>query len=584
MKHLLFLIFWGFTMHCSIIHAQENEALKEGIRQKYNISLDRIMYEGRYEDEIGGFYYVQVDDYCGMIDSKGKIYIKPSNYTSIFYVQDGYFLVGQNGRYGICSFKGKELLFCGQRRLRIIGNYVQVENMPHKNTYIPLTAFDGYHSMGKTTYGSSNLLEFPQKQNSEIVKKLKQRYPGIQYIAYENKYDLELGCFYYFQVDGKCGICDDNGKVLIEPTKFTSIFYAQDGYFIVAIGNDYGIYGFDGSELLYCGERELRIIGNKVDAKYSPDIKHVYLSLSSLSGYHNMARPAYVASRLLESQTTASITNNKEYNRISQNKGEVEQKEQYPQKGWLDRQYRRLEEEKKKKAEQEKAQAEQKELQAELEMIQKELAEIKERNRKSLRESEEKYDISYLYTDDKSTYDGPKVISIVKKRIKHDMYDGAVNILKIYLVKNTTFSADELFECGQLLDDLDIIYTKLMMQYSMSPKVFSFMGTQAKVRDLALMAYQLSWEKGNSQAEKIVKQRVTNAIITTQSQSLFSSPGNSSRSSSSNSSCSRCGGTGEIIESTASYVGGTKWCNKCNKEVSEGHYHTTCPVCGGKGY
>lgn len=36
--------------------------------------------------------------------------------------------------------------------------------------------------------------------------------------------------------------------------------------------------------------------------------------------------------------------------------------------------------------------------------------------------------------------------------------------------------------------------------------------------------------------------------------------------------------------STASYVGGTKWCSKCNKEVSEGHYHNTCPSCGGKGY
>lgn len=544
MKHLLFLIFWGFTMHCSIIHAQENEALKEGIRQKYNISLDRIMYEGRYEDEIGGFYYVQVDDYCGMIDSKGKIYIKPSNYTSIFYVQDGYFLVGQNGRYGICSFKGKELLFCGQRRLRIIGNYVQVENMPHKNTYIPLTAFDGYHSMGKTTYGSSNLLEFPQKQNSEIVKKLKLRYPGIQYIAYENKYDLELGCFYYFQVDGKCGICDDNGKVLIEPTKFTSIFYAQDGYFVVAIEDKYGIYGFDGSELLYCGKKELRIIGNKVDAKYSPDIKHVYLSLSSLSGYHNMARPAYVASRLLESQTTASIKNNKEYYRISQNKGEVEKKEQ----------------------------------QAKSKDTKKESEKPKVEPRKSLFVNPE------MYNENRSVSESTQVISTAKRNIQNENYDDAVTLLKKYIVTNTSLNANELFECGELLDKLDIIYTKLMMQYSMSPKVFSFMGTQAKVQDLALMAYQLSWEKGNSQAEKIVRQRVRNAIITTQSQSLFSSPGNSSRSSSSNSSCSRCGGTGEIIESTASYVGGTKWCSKCNKEVPEGHYHTTCPVCGGKGY
>lgn len=50
------------------------------------------------------------------------------------------------------------------------------------------------------------------------------------------------------------------------------------------------------------------------------------------------------------------------------------------------------------------------------------------------------------------------------------------------------------------------------------------------------------------------------------------------------SACSMCGGTGEVVASTASYVGGTKWCSKCNKEVSEGHYHNTCPSCGGKGY
>lgn len=547
-------------MHCSIIHAQENEALKEGIRQKYNISLDQITYENKYEDEIGGFYYVQVNNHCGMIDSKGKIFIKPSNYTSIFYVQDGYFVVGQNGRYGICGFNGKELLYCGERRLRIIGNHIQIENMPHKNTYIPLAAFDGYHNMGKTTHESSNLLEFPQKQNSEIVKKLKQRYPDIQYIAYENKYGFKLECFYYFQVNGKCGICDDNGKVLIEPSRFTSIFYAQDGYFVVAIGDKYGIYGFDGSELLYCGEHELLIIGNKVAAKYSPDIENVYLSLSSLGGYHNMVKPTYVVSSLLKSQII-STTNN-----------EVRESKKQTSSVTGENDATSLPEE------------EREVTQAELDRLKKELRELSDASKKSLRESEEEYDISFMYTEDKSTYDGPKVISIVKKRIKNDMYDRAVDILKMYLVENTTFTADELFECGKLLDELDIIYTKLMMQYSMSPKVFSFLSTQAKVRDLGLMAYQLSWEKGNSQAEKIVKQRVMNAIISTQSQSIFSSPGNSSGSSSSKSSCSRCGGTGEIIESTASYVGGTKWCSKCNKEVPEGHYHTPCPVCGGNSY
>ncbi|MCL2650705.1 MAG: hypothetical protein FWD60_06745 [Candidatus Azobacteroides sp.] len=47
--------------------------------------------------------------------------------------------------------------------------------------------------------------------------------------------------------------------------------------------------------------------------------------------------------------------------------------------------------------------------------------------------------------------------------------------------------------------------------------------------------------------------------------------------------CSRCGGTGEVIASGTSYVIGTKWCEKCGKEVPAGHYHTTCPSCGGSG-
>lgn len=65
--------------------------------------------------------------------------------------------------------------------------------------------------------------------------------------------------------------------------------------------------------------------------------------------------------------------------------------------------------------------------------------------------------------------------------------------------------------------------------------------------------------------------------------SYSNSSGGSGSSSHQTSTCSMCGGTGEVISSTASYVGGTKWCSKCNKEVSEGHYHNTCSSCGGTG-
>lgn len=66
--------------------------------------------------------------------------------------------------------------------------------------------------------------------------------------------------------------------------------------------------------------------------------------------------------------------------------------------------------------------------------------------------------------------------------------------------------------------------------------------------------------------------------------SSYSAPNSSGSSTNKSNKCSMCNGTGDVVQSTASYIGGTKWCSKCNKEVSEGHYHNTCPLCAGKGY
>lgn len=48
--------------------------------------------------------------------------------------------------------------------------------------------------------------------------------------------------------------------------------------------------------------------------------------------------------------------------------------------------------------------------------------------------------------------------------------------------------------------------------------------------------------------------------------------------------CTLCNGTGEVVAYSASFVGGLKYCKKCDKEVTEGHYHNTCPSCRGTGY
>lgn len=48
--------------------------------------------------------------------------------------------------------------------------------------------------------------------------------------------------------------------------------------------------------------------------------------------------------------------------------------------------------------------------------------------------------------------------------------------------------------------------------------------------------------------------------------------------------CSFCGGTGWITNDDApDFIGGTKWCSRCNKEVRMSHSHEKCPSCGGSG-
>ena len=49
-----------------------------------------------------------------------------------------------------------------------------------------------------------------------------------------------------------------------------------------------------------------------------------------------------------------------------------------------------------------------------------------------------------------------------------------------------------------------------------------------------------------------------------------------------NRTCGQCNGTGKVIANTASY-GLEKWCSECNRKVSAGHYHATCPGCKGRG-
>ncbi len=47
--------------------------------------------------------------------------------------------------------------------------------------------------------------------------------------------------------------------------------------------------------------------------------------------------------------------------------------------------------------------------------------------------------------------------------------------------------------------------------------------------------------------------------------------------------CGLCHGTGRYYKSDAVDFGYRKWCDECGKEVSGGHYHTTCPSCKGAG-
>lgn len=46
--------------------------------------------------------------------------------------------------------------------------------------------------------------------------------------------------------------------------------------------------------------------------------------------------------------------------------------------------------------------------------------------------------------------------------------------------------------------------------------------------------------------------------------------------------CQHCNGSGTVIDYCTGF-GNTKWCSKCGKEVSDSHYHTTCPSCKGAG-
>ena len=71
------------------------------------------------------------------------------------------------------------------------------------------------------------------------------------------------------------------------------------------------------------------------------------------------------------------------------------------------------------------------------------------------------------------------------------------------------------------------------------------------------------------------------------SSSGTSGNGKTRKSSSSNrTKCSHCNGSGDDAYSTgmSGYGTQTKWCSKCNKNVSMDHAHRTCPYCNGTGY
>ena len=117
--------------------------------------------------------------------------------------------------------------------------------------------------------------------------------------------------------------------------------------------------------------------------------------------------------------------------------------------------------------------------------------------------------------------------------------------------------------------------------YGLRPDVYA--AHAAKQAYATVQAQQEEVQKNIRNHPVVVDPKSTTPIVS--SSAASSSGGSSTYSSSSQKqhSCYECGGTGSVVKETYTGTDKTKWCDTCKKNVSFGHYHTTCTSCRGKG-
>lgn len=141
MKHLTFITLFVLMVHSTIVYGQNKEVEIQktiALLKKNYPDYQRLFYEDKYEDTLGGFFYIQINDKWGIINNKGKVLIEPNKYDKMEYGKDSYFIVTVGGKFGVCGIDGIELVPCKYYDIRLQDNGVKAKLTPDGTNYYPI--------------------------------------------------------------------------------------------------------------------------------------------------------------------------------------------------------------------------------------------------------------------------------------------------------------------------------------------------------------------------------------------------------------------------------------------------------------
>ncbi|MFN3402995.1 MAG: WG repeat-containing protein [Cytophagaceae bacterium] len=195
-------------------------------------STGKLVAEIKYDEAFtdGSFVYVKSNNLWGALDKSGNL-VLPIKYLEIKYSKDNFFCINENGKWGYCSKTGEKISACIYGKVQpFTGDYAEVINERGQRLVIDKNG-ETLIQPEEMMFFDSGVLRLEQL-NKKVWVVNKDRYEAFE------KVNEEL---IRVKLKGKYGIINTRGKEVVSVKYDYVSSPSEEGNYIVAIGNKWGV-------------------------------------------------------------------------------------------------------------------------------------------------------------------------------------------------------------------------------------------------------------------------------------------------------------------------------------------------------